>query len=106
ELEYLPMKNKEIDTAIMNMVLHHISQPEVPIAEVYRVLKSGGMFILSDFEKHDQKKIKEIMGGSWLGFEKEIVETWLTDAGFALRTIDSYPVNHGLTVNVFTAEKP
>jgi ubiquinone/menaquinone biosynthesis C-methylase UbiE len=106
ELEYLPMKNKEIDTAIMNMVLHHISQPQLPIAEVFRVLKSGGFFILSDFEKHDQEKIKDIMGGSWLGFEKQKIRTWLTDAGFHLKNIDSYDVNRGLIINVFTAQKP
>lgn len=105
ELEHLPMKNEEIDTAIMNMVLHHISQPELPIAEAYRVLKPEGLFILSDFQKHDQKNINEIMGGSWFGFEKEKIKTWLTEAGFHLRTIDSYPVNHGLTINVFTAQK-
>ena len=105
ELEHLPMKNKEIDTVIMNMVLHHISQPELPIAEAYRVLKPEGLFILSDFQKHDQKNINEIMGGSWFGFEKEKIKTWLTDTGFHLRTIDSYPVNHGLTINVFTAQK-
>ncbi|CCK80284.1 ArsR/SmtB family transcription factor [Desulfobacula toluolica] len=105
EIEHLPMKNKEIDTAIMNMVLHHISQPEISIAEVYRVLKPGGIFILSDFEKHNQEKIKDIMGGSWLGFEKEKIKTWLTDTGFHLKTIESYPVNHGLTINVFTAKK-
>ncbi len=106
ELEYLPMKNKEIDTAIMNMVLHHISQPQLPIAEAFRVLKSGGLFILSDFEKHDQEKIKDIIGGSWLGFEKGKVRTWLTDTGFHLKNIDSYDVNHGLVINVFTAKKP
>ncbi len=105
ELEHLPMKNEEIDTAIMNMVLHHISQPELPIAEAYRVLKPEGLFILSDFQKHDQKNINEIMGGSWFGFEKEKIKTWLTDTGFHLRTIDSHLVNHGLTINVFTAQK-
>lgn len=106
ELEHLPMKNKEIDTAIMNMVLHHISQPEVPITEVFRVLKPKGLFILADFEKHDQEKIKEIIGGAWLGFEKEKIKFWLTEAGFHFKAIDSYPVNHGLTINVFTAVKP
>lgn len=105
ELEHLPMKNKEIDTAIMNMVLHHISQPELPIAEAYRVLKPGGCFVLSDFEKHDQEKIKEILGGSWLGFEKEKIKRWLTDAGFLLKSMDSYPVRHNLTINVFAAQK-
>lgn len=106
ELEHLPMKNKEIDTAIMNMVLHHISQPELPITEVFRVLKPKGLFVLADFEKHDQEKIKEIIGGAWLGFEKEKIKIWLTDAGFHFKAIDSYPVNHGLTINVFTAVKP
>ena len=105
ELEHLPMKNKEINTAIMNMVLHHISQPQLPIAEAYRVLKPEGFFILSDFQKHDQKNINEIMGGSWFGFEKEKIKTLLMDTGFLIRTIDSYPVNHGLTINVFTAQK-
>jgi len=105
ELEHLPMKNKEIDTAIMNMVLHHISQPQLPIAEAYRALKPKGVFILSDFQKHDQEKINKIMGGSWLGFEKEKIKAWLTDAGFCLIAIDSYPVNHGLTIHVFTAQK-
>ncbi|NOX33877.1 MAG: metalloregulator ArsR/SmtB family transcription factor [Deltaproteobacteria bacterium] len=105
ELEHLPMKNKEIDAAIMNMVLHHISQPRLPIAEVYRVLKPGGLFVLSDFEKHEKEKIKEIMGGSWLGFEKEKIKTWLLDTGFQIKEVDSYHVNHGLAVNVFTATK-
>ena len=105
ELEHLPMKNEEIDTAIMNMVLHHISQPQLPIAEAYRVLKPKGFFILSDFQKHDQKNINELMGGSWFGFEKEKIGTWLTDTGFHFKTMDSYPVNHGLTINVFTAQK-
>ena len=106
ELEHLPMKNREIDTAIMNMVLHHISQPELPIAEAYRVLKPGGLFILSDFEKHDLERIKKIIGGSWLGFEKEKIKIWLADKGFHFLKMDSYLVNHGLTINVFTAQKP
>ncbi|MCK5696485.1 MAG: methyltransferase domain-containing protein, partial [Desulfobacula sp.] len=106
ELEHLPMKNKAIDTAIMNMVLHHISQPELPITEVFRVLKPNGLFVLADFEKHDQEKIKEIIGGAWLGFEKEKIKNWLTEVGFHFKAVNSYPVNHGLTINVFTAVKP
>ncbi len=105
ELEHLPMKNNEIGTAIMNMVLHHISQPERPVKEAYRVIKPGGYFILSDFEKHDQETVKDIMGGAWLGFEKSKVRSWLTEAGFHLKHIDSYPVNHGLKINVYTAQK-
>lgn len=106
ELEHLPMKNKEIDTVVMNMVLHHISQPRVPIEEVNRVLKPGGIFILSDFETHRFEQIKEILGSAWLGFEKEQIKAWLTDAGLQFNTMDSYTVHHDLTINIFTANKP
>jgi ubiquinone/menaquinone biosynthesis C-methylase UbiE len=100
------MRNKEIHTVIMNMVLHHISQPELPLQEAYRILKPGGIFILSDFDPHDQVIIREQMGGAWSGFEKEKINAWLLETGFHLQKIDSFPVNQGLIINIFTAEKP
>ena len=106
ELEHLPMKNKEIHTAVMNMVLHHISQPELPLLEAFRILEPGGTFILSDFDLHDQIRIRELMGGAWSGFEKEKIKTWLIETGFDLHQIESVPVNQGLIINIFTAEKP
>ena len=92
ELEHLPMKNKEI-------------QPKSSINEVFRVLKPGGIFILSDFEKHDKEKIKEIMGGSWMGFETQEIKAWLTESGFKVMNMESYSVNYDLTINIFTAKK-
>ncbi len=105
EVEHLPMKNEEIDTAAMAMVLHHVSQPRLPIAEVFRVMKPGGSFILSDFQKHDNESIKAIIGGSWLGFEKKQIKSWLTESGFTVKAVHSYSVNHNLTINIFTAKK-
>lgn len=105
ELEHLPMKNRQMDTVIMNMVLHYISQPERSILEASRVLKPEGKFILSDFEKHTFEKMKQVLGGAWLGFEKSEIEIWMTQAGFRMDTIDSYSVNHGLIINIFFATK-
>ncbi len=105
ELENLPMKDQEVDTVIMSMVLYHIFEPEKSIHEVFRVLKPGGIFLLADFEKHDQEHIKEIIGGAWLGFEKQQIESWLLTAGFSLKTFNRYEVEKGLCINLYMVEK-
>ncbi|MFO7910765.1 MAG: metalloregulator ArsR/SmtB family transcription factor [Desulfotignum sp.] len=105
EVEYLPMKDQEVDTVVMSMVLYHIFQPEKAICEVFRVLRPGGMFLLADFKHHDQEDIKNIIGGTWLGFEKKQVEEWLVQSGFCLASMDAYAVERGLSINLFTARK-
>lgn len=105
ELEHIPLKNNAVDCAVMNMVLHHISQPGQSISEAWRVLKPGGMFILTDFQKHENKDIIQKMGGAWSGFEPQKICQWLEDTGFSLVNTESYPVNFGLQVNLFIAEK-
>ena len=105
ELENLPMKDQEVDTVIMSMVLYHIFEPEKSLNEVFRVLKPGGTFLLADFEKHDQENIKEIIGGSWLGFEKDQINTWFSTCGFSLKSFDRYEVEKGLCINLYIAEK-
>ncbi|MCP4721140.1 MAG: metalloregulator ArsR/SmtB family transcription factor [Desulfobacteraceae bacterium] len=105
ELENLPMKDQEVDTVIMSMVLYHIFEPEKSLNEVFRVLKPGGTFLLADFEKHDQEIIKEIIGGSWLGFEKDQINTWFSTCGFSLKSFDRYEVEKGLCINLYIAEK-
>ncbi len=105
EVEYLPMKDQEVDTVVMSMVLYHILQPEKAIQEVFRVLKPGGLFLLADFEHHHQETIKEIIGGTWLGFEKSQVDTWLTKTGFQLQPTERFAVERGLHIHVFSAGK-
>lgn len=105
ELENLPMKNQEVNVVIMSMVLYHIFEPEKSIHEVFRVLKHDGLFLLADFEKHDQENIKEIIGGSWLGFDKQQINAWLSACGFTLNSFNRYEVEKGLCINLYAAKK-
>lgn len=105
ELENLPMKDQEVDTVIMSMVLYHIFEPEKSLHEVYRVLKPGGLFLLADFEKHDQERVKEIIGGSWLGFEQDQINAWLSSCGFSPLSFDRYGVEKGLYITLYAAIK-
>ncbi|MFZ5562537.1 MAG: ArsR/SmtB family transcription factor [Thermodesulfobacteriota bacterium] len=105
ELEYLPMRDREADCAVMNMVLHHISEPVKVLAEANRILKSGGTFFIADFDKHNKAAVREKIGGAWFGFSQAEMETWLAGAGFVPAGLERFAVNYGLTVNLFSARK-
>ena len=103
ELEYLPLRDQEADAAVMNMVLHHISEPVKVLAEVGRVLKPGGLFIIADFDKHAKTAVREKIGGAWFGFSPQELQGWLAGAGLTPTGLERFTVNFGLTVNVFSA---
>ncbi len=105
EVENLPMRDREVDTAIMSMVLFHLIEPEKCAHEVCRVLKPGGLFLLADFQKHDRDEIKQIIGGSWLGFTKEQISNWFSASGMTLVSHDVFPVEKGLSIAFYIAKK-
>lgn len=105
EMEHLPLSDQEADLAILNMVLHHLPLPEAGIREVSRILKKDGLFIITDFAAHDQEEIREKYGGPWLGFKKEKIKQWLSDAGFSLKEFQSYSVKKGLQIQLFVSQK-
>lgn len=105
ELEHLPMRDEETGCVVMNMVLHHIAMPREVILEASRVLTGKGRFIISEFEKHDNENVRRIIGGAWLGLDSVNIGSWLTEAGFDLLSKETYPVNYGLSVNLFCSQK-
>jgi ubiquinone/menaquinone biosynthesis C-methylase UbiE len=105
ELEYLPIGDKEADCAIISMALHHLSAPEKAIAEASRILNKKGKFIIADFEKHTDEEMRHKYGDRWLGFSKEEIEVFLSDNGFLLTAVESFPMNESLNLNIYEAEK-
>lgn len=105
ELEYLPMRDREAHCAVMNMVLHHISEPVKVLAEAHRILQPRGTFFVADFDKHNKVAVREKIGGSRFGFSQKEMEAWLAGAGFVPAGLERFAVNYGLTVNLFSARK-
>lgn len=55
----LPFKDESFDCVVNTYLIDRVEQPRVALAEMIRVLKPGGLFVLSDpfnFEKTDPQK--------------------------------------------------
>lgn len=81
-LEELPLFDNSVDIIFMNMALHHITNPDIAIKEMNRVLKDGGEVIITDVEEHSGEWAIEEMYDLWLGFRHEQLENWYRKAGF------------------------
>ncbi|MBT6351141.1 MAG: metalloregulator ArsR/SmtB family transcription factor [Halieaceae bacterium] len=67
--------------AVVNMVLHHVPDPERLIAEVAQLLASRGHLIVSELCPHDQAWAREHCGDLWLGLDPDALHTWAAAAG-------------------------
>lgn len=81
-LEHLPLADAEASSAVAHQVLHHVARPEQALAEVRRVLKDGGVFVLADYLPHEQEWMRDERADQWLGFVPDEVVRMLEAAGF------------------------
>lgn len=100
EMEHLPMRDREADSAVVSMVLHHLVSPLDCIREISRVLKSGSRLVIVDLEKHDNERMRTKYGHRWLGFSRDEMEHWLMGTGFTIDSVKSIPVSNDLTVQI------
>lgn len=105
DLEHLPLRDAEADTAIMSLVLHHLAAPQAGIAEMGRVLRAGGQAIVVDFSSHANETMRTRYGDRWLGFAPDDLDAWLRQAGFRTVDCERFPVNMGLNLMVLTARR-
>lgn len=81
ELNKLPLKDHEIDAAMLFLVLHHVDQPEQSLKEIARALKPGGSALIVDMTIHDRASYHHTMGHKHLGFDEKQIRNWAKIAG-------------------------
>ena len=106
ELEKLPFKNNSTDLIISNCTINHSSDKQAVWNEVFRILKVGGRFVVSDIYalKEIDKKYKNdpvAVAECWAGAEtKDKYLQILKKAGFQTITIfeESAPYEKGQAI--------
>lgn len=105
ELEHLPVGNSEADLAVISMVMHHLANPEKVAMEVSRILKTGGIFIIADFEKHTNEEMRKKYGDRWLGFSKDEIRAILSHSSFEEQEIKTFKLKQSINLNITIARK-
>ena len=109
EMNHLPLPDRSVDCAILNMVLHHAADPPSVLAEIRRVLVGGGSLLLADLARHERELAREQLADQWLGFEEEELQHWLKQADFGTVAIAQVQPSKGqeavLLIQAYTPTK-
>jgi ubiquinone/menaquinone biosynthesis C-methylase UbiE len=81
DTEALPLDAAEVDAVLANMVLHHAPDPPAAIREMTRVLKPGGILVITDADTHTHEWLRTEQHDRWLGFDRADIARWFRDAG-------------------------
>src|ERR1035437_5842317 len=117
ELEQLPLENDSVNLVISNCTINHAADKQAVWNEVYRILKVGGRFVVSDIYAtqpiaDEYRNDPEAVAECWAGAvtRSEYLQT-LNDAGFTSVRIleESVPYAKGkadVASFTITGEKP
>ncbi len=91
--ESLGLDDGAVDIAVANMYLHHVERPAAAIAEIARILPSGGTFAFTDLDTHEHEFLVTEQHDRWMGFDRGDIRQWMEDAGFTDIMIDCVGAN-------------
>jgi ArsR family transcriptional regulator len=92
DMEALPIDDRQLDVAIIALVLHHAPDPSRTLEEVRRVLKPGGRVLVVDMLPHDRSEYQQQMGHVWLGFSEKTIKKYLESASFERVNVKQLPI--------------
>lgn len=84
DLSRLPLKDAEVNAAVLVLVMHHVEDPAAAISEIARGLARGGTLLVVDMVAHDRETYRHTMGHVHLGFAEENVREWCDASGLTL----------------------
>jgi ubiquinone/menaquinone biosynthesis C-methylase UbiE len=82
ELDALPLRDREVDAVFANLVFHHLPDHDAAARELMRVLRPGGVAVVSDLMPHEAEWMRESMGDLRLGLSPEAIVGVLARAHF------------------------
>ena len=83
----LPIQDETVDYAFANMYLHHVELPPEAIKEMARILKPGGILVITDLDCHSFEFLKREHNDRWMGFPRDDIKKWLEEAGLRGTTV-------------------
>lgn len=95
------------DLVVVHQVLHYLSDPGAAVAEAARLVAPGGRLLIVDFAPHGFESLRTEHQHRRLGFADAEIGRWLEGAGLrAAAPVKLPPAGQGLTVTIWTAERP
>ena len=95
------------DLVLVHQVLHYLADPAAAVAEAARLVMPGGRLLIVDFAPHQLEYLRDEHQHRRLGFADSEIRRWLSEAGLTPSApIALPPDTDGLTVSIWTAERP
>lgn len=82
DLGRLPIGDTEVDLAITMLVLHHVAEPPLALAELARITKPGGRLLVVEQKPHHFETFHTRMSDLWWGFDPQQLAAQARAAGF------------------------
>ena len=87
--ERIPIEDEAVDYVFANMLLHHVEEPSRAVREMARVLRPGGVVVITDLDSHEFEFLTTEQHDRWKGFERESVSSRLRGAGLTNVAVES-----------------